>query len=669
MTLAHEPGMRRRSSAAFLGRSIAVSSVFGATLSLSLSLCLCTQRAEAGGAVLPSAKLHAVEQRIAVALAPDRTTLWTSLRFEADAGPVGILLPVPPGAALDTSSDAWFEALEVATAPRVFPPDSVIAACPGEEEPPRDFHMSGSIDHAASLAPEEIVVLNDAAAVSQWADLNGLDVGPDLAAALSQMNDKRFLAARFKAPGAAAVTPTIRVVIPGADPTLPLALVRATEGDLLVTTWVLGPGLGSFAGASEATGPSAFWNAKTGESSYTSSLKTALTEAGPKASVLECAGHDPLTKNVPIADGTAVIDGVITTFFERAAAYGDGSPETQDCIVKAAAALASVTPVGASCPRADLGVVDGSDTCVEKPGGYTDPEALRCGAGTDDLAVGLSGLVPADVWLTRRSMRIEAGAAGENWPIQVAAGEAVTPVLDAVGVDLSECSGPDGGAGGSSSSGSSGSGSGTTSGGNSSGGLAPDVPGSPYGYAGSRGGCDCGGTAETVEWYDEPAEEETFVDEEEYDSYEGGDDCSGDTSTDSGGDNCSGDTSAPPSDDCSGDGSDAYGGDDWDSGSSGDDCDSGSSEGGDSCDSGSSSGSGDACDSDASGAEVDCQAANGSGSGGDCAIASKGSGKAKPRAPRLSAMTLGALALLAPLRRLGTKRRREEKKPSKKGAR
>jgi hypothetical protein len=32
-------------------------------------------------------------------------------------------------------------------------------------------------------------------------------------------------------------------------------------------------------------------------------------------------------------------------------------------------------------------------------------------------------------------------------------------------------------------------------------------------------------------------------------------------------------------------------------------------------------------------------------------------------------MTLGALALIAPLRRLGTKRRREEKKPSKKGAR
>jgi hypothetical protein len=655
--------MRRRASAGLLGLLIAVSSGF------------CTERAEAGGAVLPGSKLHVVEQRIAVALAPDRTTVWTSFRFEGDAGPVGVVIPVPSGASLDTSSDAWFEALEIATAPRVFPPEGESATCPGKDEPASDFHMTGAEDHVPSLVPEEIAVLEDAAAVSQWADLHGLDVGPDTALALSNVSGKRFLAARFQAPPAGSVTPTLRVVLPGADPTLPLALVRATGADLLVTTWVLSPGLGSFAGATEAEGlaKAIVWNAKTGESSYAEALRKALSEAGPKAVVLECAGHEPLASNVPIAGGTAAIDGVISTFFERAAAYGNGSPETKDCILKAAAALASVTPVGASCPRADLGVVDGSDTCVEQAGGYTDPEALRCGAGTDDLAVALAGLVPSEVWLTRQSMRIAAGAAGDDWAIQVAAGKAMTPVLEATGVDVTECNGPDGGAGGSSTSGSSGSGSGTTSGGNTSGGLAPAGPGSPNGYAGSDMGCDCSGTAETVEWYDTPAGETVIDEESEVDTYDSGDDCSGD-STDSGGDNCSGDTSAPPSDDCSGDGSDTYdsGGDDcsgdgsdtYDSG--GDDCDSGSSgSSGDDCDSGSSGSSGDDCDSGSSGAEVDWQAANGSGSGGDCSITSKANGKAKRRAPRLSAMTLGALALIAPLRRLGTRKRREGQKPAK----
>ena len=620
---------------------------------------MCTGRAEAGGAVLPGAKLHAVEQRIAVALGPDRTTVWTSLRFKSDAGPVGVILPVPAGAALDVSSDAWFEALEIATAPRVFPPEGVDAWCPGSEEPASDFHLAGVKDHEQSLEPEEIAVLSDAAAVSQWADLNGLDVAPDIALALSQMSGKRFLAARFKAPGSAAVTPALRVVIPGADPTLPLTLVRATESDLLVTTWVLGAGLGSFAGTTEAAPPGSMviWNAKTGESSYADALKTALSEAGPKAVALEGAGHDSLASNVPIAGGTAAIDGVITTFFERAAVYGDGSKAANDCIVKAAAALASVTPVGASCPRADLGVVDGSDTCVEMAGGYTDPEALRCGPGTDDLAVALSGLVPADVWLTRRSMRITAGAAGADWTIQVASGKEVTPVIDATGVDLTECNAPDGGPGGSSSSsGSSGSGSGNTSGGNSSGGLAPNVPGWNDGYAGSDG-CSCAGTADTVEWYEAPADETVVEEDEEFDEYDSGDDCSGD-STDAGGDNCSGDTSAPPSDDCSGDGSDTYEG--------GDDCDSGSSGSGDDCDSG-SSGGGDDCDSGSSGGGDDCSSPEAGSSGGDCAIASKGSnGKAKRRAPRLSAMTLGLIALIAPLRRLGTKKRREEKKTAKK---
>jgi hypothetical protein len=426
------------------------------------------------------------------------------------------------------------------------------------------------------------------------------------------------------------------------------------------------------------------WSAKTGASSYADALMKSLTEAGPKASALEAAGHDALASNLPIADGTAVIEGVITAFFERAAAYGDGSLEANECILKAATALASVTPVGLSCPRADLGVVDGSDTCVENAGGYTDPEALRCGAGTDDLAVALSGLVPSEAWLTRRSMRIAAGAKGDDLGIQVASGIEVTPVVDAAVLDLTGCSDPNGGSSSSSSSGgsSSGSGSGNTSGGNSSGGLPPNVPGSGGGYGSSDMGCTCSGTADTVEWEDAPAEETVVDEEEEYDEYDSGDDCSG-GSPETGGDNCSGDTSEPPSDDCSGDGSDTYdsGGEDCsgdgsdtydDSGS--DDCSGDGSDtydsGGEDCDSGSSGGSED-CDSGTAGSEASFTMGSSSGSGANCSIAPKSNSqaKAKRKAPRLSAMTLGALALIAPLRRLGSKKRRDEKKPEKKPAR
>jgi hypothetical protein len=611
-----------------------------------LILCGAT-RADAGGAALTSAPLHAIEQRIAVALGPERTTVWTSLRFEADAGPVGVVIPVPPGASLDRSSDAWFEALEIATAPRVFPPDAVSAACPGEKDPPSPFDIVGTEDHVQSMLPEEVVVLADAPAVSWWADVNGLTIAPEMATALGSMSGKRFLAARFKAPGTAAITPTFRVVLPSAEATLPLALVRATEKELLVTTWVMGPGIGSLSGATPAPLPGAkiVWNAKTAETSYEDARADALSAAGPGAIVVECAGHEPLSNNVPIDDGTAVIEGVITTFFERAAGYGDGNAEAQGCIAQAAAALASITPVAASCPRADLGVVDGADTCVEQPGGYTDPAALRCGEGADDLSVALSGLVPSEVWLTRQTMLIAAGSEGADWELKVGPGKAVTPVLKASGVDLSECSGPDPGSSSSSTSSTSTSSGATTGGNNSSGvtsgGVSPDV------YVGSDVGCDCSGTADTVEWDDTTDDDDSW--DSEVDTYDSGDDCSGET-TDAGGDNCTGDTSEPASDDCDSGGSESYGGDDCDSGSSGgDDCDSGSS-GGDDCDSG-SSGAED-CDSGGGSSDVDC---SGGSSGGECSIAAKKA--SKKRSPRLSVMTLGLVAFLAPLRRLGTRRR------------
>ena len=73
--------------------------------------------------------------RVAVAAGPSRTTLWTSLRFTAAGGKMGIVVPAPPGTSLDISSDAWFEALEVATAPRVFPPGGSSFYCPGRSGP------------------------------------------------------------------------------------------------------------------------------------------------------------------------------------------------------------------------------------------------------------------------------------------------------------------------------------------------------------------------------------------------------------------------------------------------------------------------------------------------------------------------------------------------------
>src|SRR6185369_7998779 len=107
-----------------------------ASFSISCALLSGAAQGAGAGAWLSAASLTPVEQRIAVAVGPQRTTVWTSLRFEAAGGPMGIIVPAPPGAALDLSSDAWFEALEVATAPRILPPANESPFCPGKSGPP-----------------------------------------------------------------------------------------------------------------------------------------------------------------------------------------------------------------------------------------------------------------------------------------------------------------------------------------------------------------------------------------------------------------------------------------------------------------------------------------------------------------------------------------------------
>src|SRR5690349_18695684 len=99
----HRADMLRRRLLPFLG-ALALTSLGSLDL------------AHATTAILPNGAALPLDQRVAVAVSASRTTIWTNLRLDTAAAPVGLLIPVPPGAALDHSSDAWFEALDDATA-------------------------------------------------------------------------------------------------------------------------------------------------------------------------------------------------------------------------------------------------------------------------------------------------------------------------------------------------------------------------------------------------------------------------------------------------------------------------------------------------------------------------------------------------------------------------
>jgi hypothetical protein len=607
-----------------------------------------TSDARAQEVWLPSTGVSPLEQRVVVAVGPDRVTTWSSLRFDAAAGPVGMVVPVASGASLDWASDAWIEALEVATAPRIFPPDGTSATCPGEEEPLSAFQVEGQTAHSITLVPLEAMILDDVPTVAVWADLYGLVLPPAVEAQLGALTGHHFAVMRYDAPPGFSVTPTLRVTTPGATPAMPLALTRASGQSLLATTWTFGAGRAAFVGATEATvnADGLAWNAAQGTSTYRELRELTLLALGAGGVIVEAAGHEPLAKSVSIADGTASIDAVVTTYASRAAAYGDASGDPAACALAMASALAGVLPVADVCPRGELAVVGPSVPCTETVGaGEADPEKLRCGPEADDLALALSGLQPANAWVTRTALLIADGKSGTTFPLGFPGGAAVTPLVEAASVDLSDC-GPS-----STSSTGSGRGAGTGSGSGYPTGGAETPHDTVYSetYVHTDLGCDCSGTADTYTTYDDGS------DASYYDSSDtSSDSCDGDTASSGSesGDSCNGGSSSSSSesgDTC--DGSSSSSG-----AESGDTCSGGSSSSssGDSCDGGGSSGSSSSgCDSGGSSGSSGC---SGGSSSGDCSV-----GGSRPRPPKLSILAFAAAALLAPLRRV-TRRRPKNKR-------
>ncbi|HZO12397.1 MAG TPA: hypothetical protein VFB62_04040, partial [Polyangiaceae bacterium] len=388
-----------------------------------------------------------LEQRVASA----GNALWTQLRVASPGGPLAIIVPAEPGAALDWSSPAWFEALESATAPRILPPNG-IAACPGDE-PASVVDVAGDLYHHDPLTPQEVIVLDDAGAVVSWAEQHGLVVsGAMWTALLGLETAHRFVAARFTAPNGEALTPALRVTGLSAQAALPLVLTAAGNEDLLVTTFVLGPGRAAFDGepASILLGSLTFDAAST-ESNYPFLRSSALESPGTW--LLETTSRAALTSTIQISGVS--IDGALHTYFTRGALYLGGAVDAAQCIGEATRALDSAGAFSQVCPRADLGVVSGGPSCSEAPG-VIDAARLRCGTALDDLAIGLSGQVAASAWLSRIAIQIPHTEHGSWRTVTFSSQAAIDPVLEAKSVDVSGCFG--GGETSAASSGSSGSG-------------------------------------------------------------------------------------------------------------------------------------------------------------------------------------------------------------------
>ncbi|HEY4118739.1 MAG TPA: hypothetical protein VGM56_12830, partial [Byssovorax sp.] len=484
------------------------------------------------------------------------------------------------------------------------PPMGARAGCPGTPAL-ATFEVAGSTSHRTTLAPVEIDVVGSPREVDEWATARGLTTSTPLFDALGALGATSFVVARFSHAAGESTTQTIRVVSPGGDAHVPLTLVRGgVSSDVLVTVFQLAEGRGTLTPTTAAVLPasSVSWEPASGLSDYTARRADALATSSA-AIVEESAGHGGLVSTTNFGQNAGSIDGLVPTYFLRGATYaGDATPAAA-CTGAAITALGQATVVGNACPAGALATVGALAPCDESTAnGELDPSTMRCADDLDDLAIGVSGLTAANVWLTRQTMLVERASGGPDLYASAQADAEVTPIVVSGRVDLVGCDeGPMGSSGGD---GNQSTGSGNQTGTGDQGTNSSWYDGSSDGTSTSDGNWSSDGSGDG-----------------EVDLGAGSDDAS---STSSG--SCSGST---------------------DTSASSDSCDGSSDSSGDSCDGGSSSG--DSCDAGDAG---DGCSGGGSGDFGDCTLSFGGH---KP--PRASILIMGAIFLLAPLRRRGTQKR------------
>jgi uncharacterized membrane protein YgcG len=493
-----------------------------------------TPSAFALGAIVtsPPGASSAVTVREATATAGGRMVRWGSVEVRGTASTMAWIIPAAQGAALDLASDAWLEALEAASAPRVVPPD-VTPPCgiPGGVE------VEGDFTHTATAAPGTVVVASDRPALDAALASFGLSVTSDLAPAVdaSFTAGNAMVALIYPEVSADMVTRTVRVV-DTSPPALPLALVEAGASPVSVTAF-------AFGGGSVAIGdqPPVSMDASAvvwlsdGTSSYPS-VRDTLLAANPGAWLFETGGHDVVFEGVPVPGATAT-PSLTSSYYFRAAAYGDATAAPDTCTDNASAIAQSGSLVAPSCPAGSLARVgEPPSQCQQIVGaGEIDPSLLGCGGIADDLAMALSSLAPTQTWITRVRGSIAPWTPGQDSSVTAATAPGpYGPVVTASGY-ADPCTAPD-------SSGNPGTeGSGTSSNG-SGGGTSAEGNGGTGGGGGSGGGSVVAGVSAATQVASVAADSSDSCDG---DSSDDADSCGGDTSSsDDGGGGCGGSADA-----------------------------------------------------------------------------------------------------------------------------
>lgn len=400
-----------------------------------------TYEAVACGACIapPSQTTVVTGHRMALSLSTKQTVLWDQIEYSGDPKSFAWVLPVKPGAFIEVSSDSWFDTLDAATTTQVFQPQiSCVNGSSGSgfgcgvmnEAAGRSFDEATgngtgggpavTVVSRGSVGPYSTVTLSTdtPGALNTWLTEGGFALDPSTQPVVDAYVAEGFdfIAIKLQPDQGVQAMKPVRVVQPGANPTLPLRMVAiGTGSNVALTLFLISEGRWGAKNFSNAIVPTNLiaWDFNDSSSNYGVLRKNALEQNDGATWLTTFAFQGGLLQQLQGipgfmsgvrtygAPGAAVIADTIASAYVQQA-LNDGQDASNDCLERLAQISGSSQIVSNPCA---FGKPFDDPSCTTVPAGEIDARGLVCGLGfaepLDDVAVALNGLHPKDVWLTR----------------------------------------------------------------------------------------------------------------------------------------------------------------------------------------------------------------------------------------------------------------------------
>lgn len=403
--------------------------------------------------VAPQVNTIVTAHRMALSVSPKQTVLWDQIRYDGSPESWGWILPVKPGAVIELSTDAWFETLDAATTATVYaPPVSCNNGGSGFGCGCADAASAGAFDegtgsgggvtvvHRGTVGPFSTVTLSTQTpgVLDDWLTNAGFVVPPGsepvIDAYIAEGFD--FIALKLLPDKTVDEMKPVRVVSPGASPTLPLRMVTiGTGANVGITLFLISEGRWAAKNFGNAEIPTDLltWDFATAGSNYGDLRSTLLagnggatwlsTFAKPRALLQQIQGSVTGARFFDVNGDFNFVNTIAEAYVKR----GVANNETVDTACTAAfqSFSASTKMVTDPCPP---GVPSTDPSCGSVGAGEIDARVFECGAADsiedatlDDISVALTGLHPNDIWLTRLEADLPRAALANDLIVEPAA--------------------------------------------------------------------------------------------------------------------------------------------------------------------------------------------------------------------------------------------------------